>query len=146
AGLHALPVLVVDDNETSRVTLEEWLRGWGARPTGVGDGPAARKVLRESAAGRPIALVVLDSRLRGDEALALAAHVRQAPELAGTGVVLLLTDDQPRELTHYQELGIAACVVKPVVEEELLDAVCRARSLPSPAFGNMNNMDPVNHL
>jgi len=35
-------------------------------------------------------------------------------------------------LTHYQELGIAACVVKPVVEEELLDAVCRARSLPSP--------------
>src|SRR5262249_10318563 len=39
---------------------------------------------------------------------------------------------QPRELTHYQELGIAACVVKPVVEEELLAAVCRARSLPSP--------------
>src|SRR5262245_48345581 len=132
AGLHALPVLVVDDNETSRGTLEEWLRGWGAQPTGVGDGPAARKVLRESAAGRPFALVVLDSRLRGDEALALAAHVRQTPELAGTEVVLLLTEDQPRELTHYQELGIAACVVKPVVEEELLDAVCRARSLPSP--------------
>src|SRR5262249_57250734 len=25
-----------------------------------------------------------------------------------------------------------ACVMKPVVEEELLDAICRARSLPSP--------------
>jgi len=133
AELHALPVLVVDDNETSRGTLEEWLRGWGTQPTGVGAGPAALKVLRESAAaGRPFALVVLDSRLRGDEALVLAAHVRQTPELAGTGVVLLLTEDQPRELTHYQELGIAACVVKPVVEEELLGAVCRARSLPSP--------------
>src|SRR5262249_19679039 len=47
-------------------------------------------------------------------------------------VVLLLTEDQPRELTHYQELGITLGVVKPVVEEELLDAVCRARSLPSP--------------
>src|SRR5262245_58048383 len=133
AGLHALPVLVVDDNETSRGALEGWLRGWGTQPTGVGDGPAALEVLREAAAaGRPFALVVLDSRLRGDEALALAAHVRQAPELAGTGVVLLLTEDQPRELIHSQELGIAACVVKPVVEEELLDAVCRARSLPSP--------------
>jgi CheY-like chemotaxis protein len=89
-------------------------------------------VLREAAGGRPFGLVVLDSRLRGDEALALAAHVSQTPELAGTGVILLLTEDQPRELTHYQDLGIAACVVKPVVEEELLDAVCRARSLPSP--------------
>jgi signal transduction histidine kinase/CheY-like chemotaxis protein/HPt (histidine-containing phosphotransfer) domain-containing protein len=151
AELHALPVLIVDDNETSRGTLEEWLRGWGTQPTGVGDGPAALTVLRESAAvGRPFALVVLDSRLRGDEALALAAHVRQTPELAATGVVLLLTEDQPRELTHYQELGIAACVVKPVVEEELLAAVCRARSLPSPVFGRMKdeggrikNDDPV---
>jgi two-component system, sensor histidine kinase and response regulator len=139
AELHALPVLIVDDNETSRGTLEEWLRGWGAQPMEVGDGPAALKVLREAAAGRPFALVVLDSRLRGDEALALATHVRQTPELAATGVLLLLTEDQPRELTHYQELGIAACVVKPVVEEELLDAVCRARSLPSPVFRRMKD-------
>jgi PAS domain S-box-containing protein len=150
AELHGLPVLIVDDNETSRGTLEEWLRGWGAQPIAVGDGPAALQVLRESAVGRPFALVVLDARLRGDEALALAAHVRQTPQLAGTGVVLLLTEDQPRELTHYKELGIAASVVKPVVEEELLDAVCRARSLPSPDLGRMkdeggrmNNDDPV---
>src|SRR5262249_15136000 len=136
--LHALPVLIVDDNETSRGTLEECLRGWGTQPTGVGDGPAALKVLRAAAAaGRPFALVVLDSRLRGDESLALAAHVRQTPELAATGVVLLLTEDPPRELTQYQELGVAACVVKPVLEDELLDAVCRVRSLPSPVFGRM---------
>jgi PAS domain S-box-containing protein len=131
AELHALPVLIVDDNETSLRTLEEWLRAWGTQPTAVGDGPAALKLLRETAA-RPFALLVLDSRLRGDESLALAAHVRQTPELAATGVVLLLTGDQPRELTRYQELGLAACVVKPVVEEELLDAICRARSLPGP--------------
>jgi CheY-like chemotaxis protein len=41
-------------------------------------------------------------------------------------------EDQAKELPRYQELGIAACVMKPVVEEELLDALCRARSLPSP--------------
>src|SRR5262249_53384248 len=114
AELHALPVLIVDDNETSRGTLEEGLRGWGAQPVGVGRGPAALKVPGDSAAaGRPFAVVVPASRLRGDEALALAAQVRQTPELAATGVVLLLMGDQPRELTRYQELGIAACVVKP---------------------------------
>jgi PAS domain S-box-containing protein len=133
AELQGLPVLVVDDNAASRRTLEEWLRGWRTQPTAVGDGSAALDALRQAAvAGRPFALVVLDSRLPGTDALAVAAQVRQSPDLAATGIVLLAAEDQARELRHYHELGIAACVMKPVVEEELLDAVCRARSLPSP--------------
>jgi signal transduction histidine kinase/CheY-like chemotaxis protein/HPt (histidine-containing phosphotransfer) domain-containing protein len=133
AELHGLPVLIVEDNATSRRTLEEWLRGWRAEPTAVGDGSAALVALRQAvAAGRPFALVVLDSRLRGTDALAVAAHVQQTPGLSASGVLLLTVEDQPGDPKHYHELGIAACVMKPVVEEELLDAVCRARSLPSP--------------
>jgi CheY-like chemotaxis protein/HPt (histidine-containing phosphotransfer) domain-containing protein len=132
AELHALPVLIVDDNATSRRALEEWLRGWRTEPTAVGDGSAALEALRRAAAGRPFALILLDSRLPGSDALALAAHVRQTPELAAAGVVLLAVEDQAGELGRYHDLGITACVMKPVVEEELLDAVCRARSLPSP--------------
>jgi PAS domain S-box-containing protein len=133
AELHALRVLVVDDNAASRRTLEEWLRGWRTNPTAVGDAPAAGEALRQAAAaGRPFALVVLDSRLSGTDALAVAAHVRQTPDLAATGIVLLVVEDRAGDLRHYDELAIAACVMKPVVEEELLDAVCRARSLPSP--------------
>jgi PAS domain S-box-containing protein len=133
AELHALPVLIVDDNATSRRTLEEWLRGWRTEPTAVGDGPAALEALQQAAAaGRPFALVVLDSRLAGTDALALAAHVRQTPELAASGIILLTVEDQTRELRRYHDLGLAACVMKPVQEEEFLDALCRARSLPSP--------------
>jgi PAS domain S-box-containing protein len=133
AELRGLPVLIVDDNAASRRALEEWLRGWRTEPTAVGDGSAALEALRQAAAaGRPFALVVLDSRLPGTDAFALAAHVRQVPELAGSGIVLLAVEDQARELRRYHELGIAACAMKPVVEEELLDAVCRARSVPSP--------------
>jgi len=131
--LRALRILIVDDNAASRRTLEEWLRGWRTEPTAVGDGSAALGALRQAAAeGRPFALVVLESRLPGAEPLAVAAQVRQAPHLAASGVLLLAVEDQARELRHYHELGIAACVMKPVVEEELLDAICRARSLPSP--------------
>ncbi len=131
--LHAVPVLIVVENATSRRTLEEWLREWRTRPTAVGDGSAALEALGLAAtAGRPFALIILDSRLRGTEALAVAARVRQTPELAASGVVLLAVEDQARDLKRYHELGIAACVMKPVVEEELLDAVCRARSVPRP--------------
>src|SRR5262249_50748664 len=131
--LYALPVLIVDDNATSRQTLLGWLRAWRTEPTAVGDGSAAVEALRQAAdAGRPFALVVLDSCLPGTDALAVAAHVLQTPELAASGILLLALEDQPGELKRYHELGIAACVMKPVMEEELLDAICRARSLPSP--------------
>jgi signal transduction histidine kinase/CheY-like chemotaxis protein/HPt (histidine-containing phosphotransfer) domain-containing protein len=133
AELQALPVLIVDDNAASYRTLEEWLRAWRTEPTAVADGAAALEALRRAAAaGRPFALIVLDSRLPGTDALAVAAQVRQTPELAACGILLLAEEDQARELRHYHELGIAACVMKPVVEEEFLDAICRARSLPSP--------------
>src|SRR5262245_31207980 len=78
AELRGLSVLIVDDNATSRRTLGEWLRGWGAEPTAVGDGSAALKALRQAAGeGQPFALVVLDSHLPRTDALALAARVRQ---------------------------------------------------------------------
>jgi PAS domain S-box-containing protein len=133
AELHALPVLVVDDNAASRRTLEEWLRRWRTEPTAVADGAAALEALRQAtAAGRPFALVVLDSRLVGTDARAVAAHVCQAPDPGAGGVVLLAVEDKARELRQYHELGIKACVMKPVGEDELLDAICRARALPSP--------------
>jgi PAS domain S-box-containing protein len=133
AELHGLPVLIVADNATSRRTLAEWLRGWRAEPTVVGDSSAALEALRQAAAaGRPFALVLLDSRLPGTNGLAVAAQIRQSPQLSAVVIALLAVEDQARELRRYHELGIVACLMKPVVEEELLDAICRTQSLPSP--------------
>jgi signal transduction histidine kinase/CheY-like chemotaxis protein/HPt (histidine-containing phosphotransfer) domain-containing protein len=133
AELHGLPVLLIEDNATTRQTLMEWLRRWRTQPMAVGDGAAALEALRQAAAaGRPFALVVLDSRLPGTDVLALAAHIRQTPESAASRILLLALEDQAMELQRYDELGIAACVMKPVMEEELHDAICRARLLPSP--------------
>jgi PAS domain S-box-containing protein len=150
AELNALRVLILDDNAVSRRTLEEWLRGWRIEPTAVGNSTAALEALRQAAdTGQPFALVVLDSRPSG-RALALAEQVRQTPDLAASGILLLTMEDQASELSECHELGIKACVMKPVVEEELLDAICRARSLPSPVVekmkdegGSINKDDPI---
>src|SRR5262249_8975404 len=87
-------------------------------------------------AGRPYPVVVLDCGLPGTDILDLADNIRQSSAPSTAEIVLLGAEDQCKELSHYQALGIAACVMKPVVEEELLDAVCRARSLPSPIVGD----------
>jgi signal transduction histidine kinase/CheY-like chemotaxis protein/HPt (histidine-containing phosphotransfer) domain-containing protein len=133
AELKGRPILIVDDNATSRHMLEEWLRGWQTAPAAVANGAAALEVLRQAAAGgRPYALMLLDTCLSGNDPIALIASVRLAADLCVTAIVPLAVEDQSKELERYQDLGIAACVMKPVQEEELLDAVCRALSLPSP--------------
>ena len=133
AQLHATPVLIVDDNATSRWALFEWLREWQTKPTAVGDSSSALDALKQAAAaGRPFALVLLDARLPKNDAFTVADHVRQMREPSAAKIILLAGEDQAAELGRYHELGITASMMKPVQEEELLDAICRARSLPSP--------------
>src|SRR5262249_13047558 len=134
--LRGLRVLVVDDNATNRLILEEWLRGWGTEPTVVADGLTALNSLwRAVAVGRPSGLVLPDGRLAGVDGLALAAEVAQNPELTGSRIVLLTSEDQPASLARKRELGIAAVATKPIQQEELHDTVCRvlARTASGPA-------------
>jgi PAS domain S-box-containing protein len=129
AELQGLRVLIAEDNATSCGILLRWLRGWQMEPTAAGEGPAALEALRQaSVAGRPFALIVLDSRL-GD-ALALVAQIRQTLDLSATGIILLAEENHNKDLRGFLAQGNTICVMKPIVEEELLAAICRATGHP----------------
>jgi PAS domain S-box-containing protein len=132
ADLRGLRVLVVDDNATNRLILEQWLRGWHTEPTAVADGLTALNTLwRGVALGRPYSVALLDGRMPGVDGVALAAEISQSPELAGCRVMLLTSDDQPGGLARHREPGIAAVLMKPVPQEELFDTICRVLSRPT---------------
>jgi CheY-like chemotaxis protein len=129
--LHDLPVLIIDDNATNRRILEEWLRGWQMQPAAVGDGLAALDALWDaSSAGRPYALVLLDARMPDTDGLALAAKIRKRAELAATRIILLTSGDRPGDLARSRELRIDAHLLKPVQQDELLEAIYRVMSRP----------------
>ncbi len=57
-----LPVLVVDDNRTNQVILEETLANWSMSPTVVGSAKAALKIIQEAEdAGTPFPLIIVDA-------------------------------------------------------------------------------------
>jgi PAS domain S-box-containing protein len=124
--LRGLRVLIVDDNATNRLILQEWLRGWQSEPTAVADGLTALSTLwRGVAFGQPYNLVLLDGRMPGIDGLALAGEISRSPQLAACPLILLTSEDRPRSLTRPQELGIAAVLRKPVQQEELVETVHR---------------------
>ncbi len=133
--LEDLEVLVVDDNESNRRILVEWLTGWRMRPVAVEDAASALDALAAAErSGPPPALVLLDSRMPDGDGLALAAAIRRR---FGTSMrlVLLSSEDTPDLLARSRETGIHAYLLKPVQQSELLETLAAVMSAPDAAPG-----------
>ncbi len=119
-----LRALVVDDNATNRVVLEELLSNWRMRPNGVKGGREALTEMEAAAAqGDPYRLVLLDSQMPGLEGLEVAREIRRRPEIAGATLMLLSSSEQPGDAKRCKDLGIPIFLHKPIKQSELLDAV-----------------------
>ena len=128
-ALRGLRVLVVDDNAANREILEAWLRGWQMEPTAVGNGLAAMDALWHAvASGRPYALALLDARMQDTDGLTLARKIRERAELGATRIVLLTSGDRPGDLARVRDVRIEGHVLKPVPQDELLEAIHSAMS------------------
>jgi CheY-like chemotaxis protein len=96
--LRDMPVLVVDDNAVNRRILEATLRA--AFP-----------------------LVLLDAHMPEMDGFAAAEAIKKDPELAETAVLMLTSGGQRGDAARCRALGIAAYLMKPISQSELLDAI-----------------------
>jgi signal transduction histidine kinase/CheY-like chemotaxis protein len=129
AGVENLPVLVVDDNATSRRILEEMLRGLRMQPRGVSGGAAALAELdRAESAGEPYPLLLIDAAMPGMDGFAVAEAVRRRAAPART-VLLLSSGDRRADVARCREAGADASLSKPVKKTDLLKAVRRGLGL-----------------
>jgi PAS domain S-box-containing protein len=125
--LHGVQVLVVDDNATCRRILGSLLEQWNAQPTLCGSGREAFLILAQAKQQhRPFGVVLLDARLANPDGFAVAEQIKNDPELAKATVMLLSSASQGADLAQCQEAGVTAYLTKPVLAQELLEAVLRA--------------------
>jgi two-component system sensor histidine kinase/response regulator len=124
AGVGETPVLIVDDNATNRIILEEMLRNWGMLPAAVGSAREAIGELRRShKAGAPVSLVLSDVNMPEVDGLTLTEWIRQDPDLADTTVIVLTSGARPDDMKRCDKLKVAAHLMKPVKQSELLGAI-----------------------
>lgn len=131
ADLRGLPILVVDDNATNRLVLEETLRLWGAIPTCVENGPAALAELERTASiSEHYAAVLLDAMMPDMDGFQVAEQITRDSRFDGLPILMLTSADRKGDAARCRELGIAAYLVKPVKSTELNLAL--AAALPKP--------------
>jgi len=124
ASLENLDVLVVDDNATNRHVLQKLLGQWGMRPQLVSSGSDALRALESAAdAGRPFPLVILDALMPEMDGFGVAARMEAGPASIRSTIMMLSSADGLRDSQRCRELGIGVHLIKPVMREDLLNAI-----------------------
>src|SRR3984957_968298 len=129
--LRNLPVLVVDDNQTTRSILEEMIRNWRMKPTVADSGRVAMEMLKNAAAkGIPFRLVLLDGHMPELDGFQVAEKIKRDRSLKDTAMILLTSAGQIEDVNRAKCCGAAAALSKPVKQSELWDAIVNALHVP----------------
>jgi two-component system, sensor histidine kinase and response regulator len=123
-SLRGMPVLVVDDNATSRRILCSVLQSWALAPATAHSADNALATLADSSEGaRPPKLVILDANMPDMDGFALVEHMRREPSREAPEIIMLTAAGQRGDAARCRALGIAAYLTKPVSQSCLLDAI-----------------------
>jgi two-component system sensor histidine kinase/response regulator len=124
AALQDVRVLVVDDNKTNRVILEQNLRVWGARSSSFESGHDALLGLHHALeAGDPYRLAVLDYQMPAMDGIELARAIRRDATIEGIGLILLTSSSRPGDPRIAEQAGIDAFLTKPARLADLYDCL-----------------------
>jgi signal transduction histidine kinase/PleD family two-component response regulator/HPt (histidine-containing phosphotransfer) domain-containing protein len=127
AGIDGLAVLVVDDNATNRLVLQEMLLSWGLHPTVCVDAERAFTELERAAlAQKPFALALLDAKMPVMDGFELAARIRSHAGLRGGAILMLSSGGGVGQAARAKAAGVSLTLVKPIKQSELLDAIMTA--------------------
>ena len=131
AEIEGLRALVVDDNAVNRDILETQLASWRMTCTAVSGGDDALERLRGAVAGgKPYAVALLDMNMPGMSGLELARRARAERSLDGTRLILLSSAAASVDEKTRKDLGLSACMTKPVRQSALYDAISTALAAP----------------
>ena len=130
--LQGLRVCIVDDNDTNRRILENYLTNWGMPSVSTESGARALELLHAAIAqGEPCELAILDMQMPEMDGLVLARKIKTDPSLASVRLVMLTSVGQRGDAQAAQEAGIIAYLTKPVRQSQLYD--CLATVMATPA-------------
>jgi CheY-like chemotaxis protein/HPt (histidine-containing phosphotransfer) domain-containing protein len=133
AQLRGLPVLVVDDNATSREILAEFLTGWAMTPEPAADGSTALvKFQQATVLRRPFGLLIIDATLPDQDGFALVRRLRKSYRRIGPTILMLPAVASQAWTRNCRQFRSTVVLQKPIAQAGLLQAIDRALGRQAP--------------
>ncbi|MGJ9418653.1 response regulator [Massilia sp. CMS3.1] len=133
--LDGMRVLVVDEDETTRIALERHLAAWDLACEGAESSRAALDRLATRArAGQPFDAAIINMELTQSSGLMLAATIKADPLTRPTRLILLSPERLAADPVQRREAGVAYQLIEPARAADLFACLgTRPRGLTAPA-------------
>jgi CheY-like chemotaxis protein/HPt (histidine-containing phosphotransfer) domain-containing protein len=127
-----MPVLIVDDNYTNRILLQEMITSWGLVPTITANGKEALERFNKAfGSGTPYRLILLDMQMPELDGFDVAKMIKDSPSGEDVKIILLSSIGQRGDSDRCKEIGISGYLPKPIKQSELFDAIMMTMGLRS---------------
>ncbi|MCX6149552.1 MAG: PAS domain S-box protein [Ignavibacteriales bacterium] len=120
--LSGLNVLVVDDNETSRIILKEALESFSFKATLAKSGAEAIGLV-ENNMKHPFDLVLMDWKMPDMDGLETVIKILQENRINTPTVIMVTTFEKDQIADKAKEIGIKSFLIKPVSHSLLFDTI-----------------------
>ncbi|CAK0750245.1 two-component system, sensor histidine kinase and response regulator [Gammaproteobacteria bacterium] len=126
SAITGVEVLLVDDNQTSRLIMADQLRNWGMIPHVAASGAEALHLLSKRSPDRPtIAFALIDMNMPAMDGMELAQAINHQPALNGMRFLMMSSSSKPMGTASCETLRINRYLTKPVRLSELHDAIAQ---------------------
>jgi signal transduction histidine kinase/CheY-like chemotaxis protein/HPt (histidine-containing phosphotransfer) domain-containing protein len=120
-------VLIIDDNETSRLVFKKQLTAWEIKTEEAPDAETAlQKLLTASEQGAPFDIAIVDMVMPGENGETLGEKIKADPKLSNTILIMLTSLGKKGDARRLEEIGFAAYMTKPVKQSQLHECIATA--------------------
>lgn len=124
SDIEGVRALVVDDNATNRLILNETLSAWGLQVSEAKSGSECLEIISEAEkTDRPYPLILLDSKMPGMDGFETARKIRECFDHMNQTLLLITSEESSKDISRAREIGISIYLVKPVKRQELKEAI-----------------------
>jgi PAS domain S-box-containing protein len=118
-----LRILVVDDNATARLILQEMLSSFSFQSTSVASGKEVLEILKASEHEKSYDLILMDWRMPGLDGIETTRTIRSLNPFSKIPVIIMTAFGREEIIREAEEAGANGFLFKPIKQSVLLDTI-----------------------
>ena len=129
-----LPLLLIEDNASSRRFIREWGAFWGLKVKEAESADEAIVILDDARERKkPFQIILMDANLPGHDSFIILDYVKDNPELAKSIIIMMSSSSNRIDSSPWLKVGISTYLNKPVKPSELKKGILNVLGLaPEP--------------
>jgi CheY-like chemotaxis protein len=129
-----LPLLLLEDNASSRRVISEWGAFWGLRVREASSADEAIVILDDATERKkPFQIILVDANLPGHDSFVILDYIKDNPELARSIIMMMGPSSNRLDASPWLKVGISAHLGKPIKPSELKNCILNVLGLaPKP--------------